>query len=82
VRDDWHPFLEIWGAFEPIGSREFPIQQKRYEQTTARFRTRYRTDIDPALHRIVYGGKSWNVRSPIDVLGRHIEIVIEASEVQ
>ncbi len=78
----WPTAFEVWGAFEPLGSREFPAVQKRHEQTTARFRIRYRNDVDPALHRISYAGKAWNIHGPIDLGGRGVELHIEATETQ
>lgn len=43
---------------EQVGGREFPEAEKRHAETTARFRIRYRTDINvqtlPATHHVTY----------------------------
>lgn len=89
----WADSFTVWGAFEPVGSREFPMAFKRHEETTARFRIRYRKGIDPAKHRIrfdldpdIQGSTNeddwriWNIRPPLPVDGRNIEMQIEASD--
>lgn len=76
----WNRDFEVWGSFEPLGSREFPIFEKRFEQTTARFRIRYRPNIDAGQHRVIYAGKTWDIRGPIDMDGKRIQLVIEAVE--
>lgn len=83
VTEDWETEtpLNVAAAFEALGSREFPIDQKRHSETTARFRIRYRPDIDPDSNRISYAGQTWNIYPPLTI-GRNVELVIEASEVQ
>lgn len=79
VTETWSNLYNVAAKFEPLGSREFPIDQKRYAETTARFRIRYRPGITER-HRIVYGGQTWNLSKPL-VLGRNVELQIEASEI-
>lgn len=78
------------GAYEPLGSREFPANQKRYAETTARFRIRYKTGIDPERHRIrftmspdaepvVY--QTFNIFPPLPTGGKRVELLIEAVEI-
>lgn len=67
-------------AFEPLGSREFPVYQKRYEETTARFRLRYRTDIDTKTDVLIFEGKTYDLKPPA-IVGRNVELEYEASEV-
>lgn len=81
VTETWANSLNIAAAFEPLGSREFPLNQKRYSETTARFRIRYRTGITPDRHRISYNGQIWNIRPPL-MIGRKVALEIEASEIQ
>ena len=56
--------VDIKAAYEPAGTRSFPDREKRYSETEARFRIRYRSDIAvartsarkalPETHRVVY----------------------------
>lgn len=80
VTETWSNLYNVAAAFEPLGSREFPIDHKRYAESTARFRIRYRPGIGAGTHRIVYGGKTWNISEPL-VFGRNVELRIEASEI-
>lgn len=49
---------DIRAAYEPLGGREFPEAEKRHAETKARFRIRYRTDLNvqalPETHRVLY----------------------------
>ena len=91
--EDLQTDFECWGAFEPLGSREFPAFEKRFSQTTARFRIRYvqgRT-IDPAKHTIVFVHDNeaspvetsrWDIFPPLPADGKRWEMIIEAVEIK
>lgn len=79
-QETWTDTLNLAAAFEALGSREFPVNEKRYAESTARFRIRYRPGIDSGTHRIIYGGRTWDIKPPL-VTGRNVELQIEASEV-
>jgi head-tail adaptor len=87
--DNWTDAFEVPGAYEPLASREFPTQQKRYSETTARFRIRYRPGIDAAKHRVLFyldrdnqtTPQIFNIYPPQPVEGRRAELLIEASEI-
>ncbi len=81
-----------WAAFEPLGSREFPMAYKRHAETTARFRIPYNgITIDPALasvHMIFDHTASppaistWNVLGAWPTHGARFETTVEVSEVR
>lgn len=87
---DWFPCM---GAYEPAGSREFPVRIKRFTETTARFRVPFmpgRT-IDPSKHRIVMTfdptanpavQSIWDISAPLPMppTGAPMEWHIEAHE--
>ncbi len=88
----WTDAFTLWGAFEVVGSREFPVAHKRFAESTARFRVRYRSELgDPKAadkYRIVFtldansspiATSTWNIQTPMPVDGRRIEMYIEAS---
>lgn len=77
----WAETFGTWAAFEALGSKEFPALQKTHAETTARFRIRYRTGIDPATHRILFDDRLWNIQPPVPI-GRNVELQIEASVVE
>lgn len=71
----------IWGSFEPLSSREFPIAQRMNPETTGRFRIRYEASINSLIHRIVYSGKRWNIRPPL-FDQKKTEMTIEAFSIE
>jgi head-tail adaptor len=84
----------IKAVYEPAGGREFPAFEKRHAETTARFRIRYRNDIDvqalPATHQVLYV-EDWELSPPVtrtydirhaQIIGRREEIHIQVSEVR
>jgi SPP1 family predicted phage head-tail adaptor len=77
----WDTAFLDWGEYQGLGSREFPLSQKRNAETTARFIVRYRTGINAATSRIRFDGKVWNISEPIHDLKRSL-LTIEASEIQ
>lgn len=79
--ETWAQAFQAYAEYQPIGSREFPVLQKRQSETTARFVIWYRDDIDPALHRILFEGKHWNISEPLHDRER-ITTTIEASEIE
>ncbi len=84
--------FNAWGAFEPIGSREFPVAQKRHAETTARFRIPWPDyAVDPARHRIEMAfdettsppmTSTWNIHGALPVKGLRFELLIEVSEIK
>lgn len=75
----WSP---VWGSYQQLGSREFPIGQKRHAETTARFVIRYRKELDSDKHRILFQDRIWNIYPPSSRDGRPISLEIEASELK
>lgn len=90
--EDWTtlPAVTVQGAFEPIGTREFPSFQKVSAQTTARFRIPSPNFvIDADKNRIVMitnyssspiGVSIWDIHGSFPVNGKPYEILIEVSE--
>lgn len=84
--------FESWGAFEPVGTREFPVAHKRQAETTARFRIPWPDyAIDPARHTIqmIFDEASspqmastWNITGVMPDDGRKSEMLIEINEVK
>lgn len=97
VNDSFGNSVEAWSdafnemaAFEQLGSKEFPTAWKRYAETTARFRIRYRAGIDSDKHRIVMifdesaspqVSSIWNIFPPEAADGKGFELIIEASQI-
>lgn len=84
----------IRAAYEPVGGREFPESQKRHAETTARFRIRYRPDINVQrvveTHQIAYVEdydantrvtRTYDIKHAA-VVGRREEIHLEVDEVR
>lgn len=89
-KEEWVDDFSVAAAFQPVGSDEFHVAWKRYAESTARFMIRFRSDINPATHRIVMTmdwaspalNSIWDIKPPIAVAGRPFEIYIEATEVK
>lgn len=90
VQDVWNTDFEDRAEFQALGSDSFHVNWKRYGETTARFRLRFRQDVNPAFHRIVmYDDRFspavasyWTIHPPYDSKGKMREMFIEASEVK
>jgi len=89
--ETWTDSFEDYAAFEPIGSREFRVDQKRHSETTARFRLRYRSGIDVDRHRIAFAfdpnsspliTSIWNIHGVLPADGKFAEILVEVSEIK
>jgi hypothetical protein len=76
--------LTLPADWQYLGTREFPLREKLYEQTNARAIVRYSQlalTIQPAITRAIHDGKEWDVNGvmPDSV---HSQIIIEVSEVK
>jgi head-tail adaptor len=91
VQEQWTDDFTVWGAFEPIGSRLFPVAMRRFAEATAMFRIRFMPGvvIDPDKHRIVFTfdptaspqqSTAWTIFTPMPVDGKRFELHIEARE--
>lgn len=77
----WGDLATVWASVITTGGREFFAAQRLNEETTAVFRIRYRSDIDPTM-RIKYGNRIFEILPPInDVNAKHVELLISAKEV-
>lgn len=87
-------FVDLPSTYEVVGGSEFPAYQKRHSETKARHRIRYRQDLDlrklQQTHRVkrIHNRNAdpqvvsfSNITTAYDVDERHVEIVIEVSEV-
>jgi hypothetical protein len=86
---------DIRSAYEALGGREFPESQKRNSETTARFRIDYRDGLDllrlQETHRVkrIHNRDATtqvvsysDIKTAYDLNEKHVEIVIEVSEVR
>lgn len=89
--EEWLPrFVNIRASFEALGSSEFPTFEKRFSETTARFRLRYIAGIDSNLDRIRWIQDrstspiiitTWDIYPPLPVKGKALrETLIEVRE--
>lgn len=90
VQDVWADWSTDRAEFQALGSHSFQVNWKQYAETTARFKIRFRQDIDPAIHRIVMLDDRfspavqtvWKISQPYDTRGKQRELYIEASEIK
>jgi head-tail adaptor len=85
---------DVRAAYEPVGGGEFREAEKRHAETTARFRIRYRSDLNvedaPEKYRILYTEdycaspkviRIYNIQHAA-VFGRRDELHFHVSEVR
>lgn len=91
----WTDALTVSAGYEQIGSKEFPSFQKRFAETTCRFRIRYNSLLmrpDAAdRYRIEFTldedasppvTQTFNISQPYDPEGKRRELLIESSEIK
>lgn len=89
AQENWEDDFEDWVSMEALGSSEFNINWQRFSDSTMRFHMWFRSDIDPAEHRIVVRNDRysparetiWDLKPPYDPDGHQVEMYIEAVEV-
>lgn len=67
---DWTAVEEetIWAQWLPAGSREaWQAQQRLAAYVDGVFRIYYRDEPDPALNRIVFDGKTYDIKGAIEI---------------
>jgi len=84
--EDWQDVTPLNASVEPLVGREFfrggDLPQKIAEVDT-RIRIRYRKGLNPAEHRIVYGGVVYDLVAIIqDRARRQTQLMVKASAVQ
>lgn len=81
VTSSWVDFLTTRASFEPLIGREFFSREQVNSQVEAGFRIRYRTGIKSGF-RVLYRNDVYEILyEPIDVGGRHRELLIYCKKV-
>lgn len=75
----WTTFAQMWASVEPVQGREFWAQQQVQSEISIRVRTRYLSGVLPDM-RIVYGSRTFTIKSVIDYKEQHIELQLMCSE--
>lgn len=72
----WSEFLrDIPAAYEPEVGKQFFDAQAISVENPARFRMRYRSDIDERM-RVQFETKIWDIASVVEGKGRHQELYL------
>jgi SPP1 family predicted phage head-tail adaptor len=71
---------EVWANVQPLDGREQLIAMQTGLQRPYRFTIRYLPDIS-SIHRVVYDGRTFDVKSVVDPEERHRELELLAEEV-
>lgn len=70
----------LWMRIEPLTGREQILAMQTEMERPHRFTCRYRADLTGST-RLLYGSRTFDVVSVVDVEERHRELVIMAEEV-
>src|SRR5262245_61685022 len=62
----WTTYAVVWAEFIPLRGRELFSAQQLHATADARFRMRYRSDVNPE-HRILLEGKAYDVRYAAEI---------------
>lgn len=85
----WTDSFDEYAAFEPVGTREFRIDQKRHAEATGRWRHLYRSGINPDFNRIAHVvdpdvspplQNIWNILGVMMADGKFAEMLVEVNE--
>jgi SPP1 family predicted phage head-tail adaptor len=92
-QEQWADSFCVWAARERVATKEFPARDKRHEETSCRFRIRYRSDLAVAKvadqYQIIFvldedaspiNHQTFDIYPPFDPTGRRRELWIEAKE--
>lgn len=86
---DWEDVTELRCSVEPLKGQEFfggvsaGNLPQRVAEVDSRIRIRYRRDLNPAEHRIVYGGVAYDLVAVIHDRKRgQTQLMVKASAIQ
>lgn len=77
----WNPVTRVWAGIMPSTGREQNQAGRTVSITLVAIVIRYRTDID-ARWRIQDRDRTYQIRSIVDVLRRHVQLQLACEEVQ
>lgn len=76
----WVDFLVTRASFEPLYGRELMTAEQLGSHIEFRFRIRYRDGIESKM-KIIYRGVDYEILYPIDVGGKHVELLLYCKKV-
>lgn len=79
VTKAWATVASVYASVEPLIGRELQRAMAERAELTYTIRTRYLAGIT-TRHRLLYDGKTFNIRSVVDVEERHRELVLMCTE--
>lgn len=79
VTKAWVTVASVYASVEPLIGRELQRAMAERAELTYTIRTRYLAGIT-TRHRLLYDGKTFNIRSVVDVEERHRELVLMCTE--
>lgn len=81
---EWQDLAECWAAVEPLTGREYFAAQQVQADTAVRITIRYQTSLSglTTKDRVVFGNRTFDIRSVIDVRERHTELQVMCTEHQ
>jgi SPP1 family predicted phage head-tail adaptor len=81
VASTWSTERTFWANLMPQGAREFVLAQQRDGEMSALFSCRHRSDITNKK-RLVFDGRTFDIRGFWNPDGRERELLISCREVQ
>ena len=69
----WQDVATVWASAEPLRGREFFAAQQLQDETTVRFRLRWRSGVVPSM-RVLWRAQPYDIQSVIDPNGARFEL--------
>lgn len=75
----WHDIARVWGRVKPLRGMERHASEQTQSPVSHEITVRYREDLTTAM-RILWGGRTFNIRSALNKDERKRYLTIEAEE--
>ena len=77
--ETWSDFADVWASIEPLIGREYMAAKQLTADVSHKIRIRYIEGLSPTM-RVVFGTRTFEIVSIINVQERNKELVIMATE--
>jgi len=80
VIETWNDVATLYASIEPLRGKEFFDAQQVNAEVTIRIRIRYRSGVTPNM-RVLFGTRTFDIQSVINVDERNREMILMCREV-
>lgn len=77
--ETWSDFATVWASVDPLIGREYIAAKQIQAEVSHKIRMRYINGVDPTM-KIVFGSRTFEIVSILNVAEQNRELVIMATE--